>query len=52
MEFDAFRSITEAKKYFVENNIFVCGVEITPTSQSVITHPFRGDTVFLLGNEG
>ena len=42
----------DAKKYFVENNIFVCGVEITDQSVSVIQQPFKGNTVFFLGSEG
>ena len=30
----------------------ICGVEITPTSESVVRHPFGGTTAFLMGNEG
>ena len=30
----------------------LCGVEITPDSQPVQQHPFRGTTAFLMGNEG
>ena len=30
----------------------MCGVEITDKSENVVKHPFKGDTVFLLGNEG
>ena len=30
----------------------ICGVEITPTSESVVGHPFGGTTAFLMGNEG
>ncbi|KAL4494977.1 hypothetical protein ABPG72_015677 [Tetrahymena utriculariae] len=52
MQFDVFKNLKEAKQYFVQNNIKVCGVEITPDSKSVVTHPFQGDTVFLMGNEG
>ena len=51
IEFDSFPSVKAAKEYFVSNKIFVCGVEITNNSQSIITHPFLGSTVFLLGNE-
>jgi len=35
----------------VENKITVCGVEIGEFSKSVVEKPFRGDTVFILGNE-
>lgn len=52
MEFDVFGNLTLAKEYFVAHNISVCGVEITESSQSIVTQPFRGDTVFILGNEG
>lgn len=51
IEFQTFPSIKSAKEYFVGNKIFVCGVEITKDSQSVVSHPFRGSTVFFLGNE-
>lgn len=51
INFESFPSIQLAKDYFTKNKIFVCGVEITQYSQSVVTHPFKGSTVFLLGNE-
>ena len=51
IDFDSFPSIKAAKDYFITNKIFVCGVEITKNSQSVVTHPFKGPTVFFLGNE-
>ncbi len=51
IEFEAFPSVKVAKEYFTFNKILVCGVEITNNSQSIITHPFKGSTVFLLGNE-
>ena len=27
------------------------GVEIMKNAESIVKHPFRGDTVFMLGNE-
>ena len=30
----------------------LCGIEITPEAEAVHTHPFRGTTAFLAGNEG
>ena len=51
IEFEAFPYIKADKEYFTLNKILVCGVEITNNSQSIITHPFKGSTVFLLGNE-
>ena len=52
MDYQIFESLDDAKKYFVENNIFVCGVEITNQSVNVIQQPFKGNTVFFLGSEG
>jgi len=52
MKFYAFQNLKQAKDYFVKNGITVCGVEITKNSQSVVTHPFKGETVFIMGNEG
>lgn len=51
IDFQVFSSIKTAKEYFLSNKIFVCGVEITNNSQSIVTQPFKGSTVFLLGNE-
>ena len=51
IDFQIFPSIKIAKEYFVSNKIFVCGVEITNNSQSIVKQPFKGSTVFLLGNE-
>ena len=52
MKFECFTSILEAKEYFVKHKIAVVGVEIMKTSVSITKKPFRGDSVFLLGNEG
>ena len=52
LEYEVFGSIRQAKDYFVANNVRVCGVEITQDAKSINTHPFQGDTVFVLGNEG
>ena len=51
MNFDTFPSLKEAKEFFILNKIFVCGVEITKDSQSILKHPFKGSTVFIMGNE-
>ena len=51
MEFQVFTNLREAKEHFVKNNIFVCGVEIGEGSQNIVTNPFKGNTVFFLGNE-
>jgi tRNA(Leu) C34 or U34 (ribose-2'-O)-methylase TrmL len=52
MEFQSFSNLAEAKKYFVNNKIKVCGVEIGEGSRPVQEHPFQGDTAFFMGNEG
>lgn len=51
VEYQIFNSIKEAKEWFTANNITVCGIEITENSENVATQPFRGDTVFIAGNE-
>ena len=30
----------------------ICGVEILPGAEPITSHPFRGNTAFMLGNEG
>ena len=52
MEFIIFPSLREAKEHFVKNGLFVCGVEIGETSENIVKHPFWGNTVFFMGNEG
>lgn len=52
MEYEFFASVEEASNYFKENKITVCGIEITETSESVNSDPWRGDTVLIPGNEG
>ena len=50
IDFHAFQSFAEAKQYFKENNIKVCGVEIGADSQPVHKHPFLGSTAFFMGS--
>lgn len=40
-----------AIQYFKEKGVTICGVEIDPTAVDVRTHPFRGDTAIMMGNE-
>jgi tRNA(Leu) C34 or U34 (ribose-2'-O)-methylase TrmL len=47
-----FQTLQLAKAWFVERKISVCGIEIGGESVDVTTHPFKGDTAFVLGNEG
>lgn len=46
-----FGTLDEAKEWFKANNITICGVEIVPEAQDVRTHPFRGNTAIMMGNE-
>jgi tRNA G18 (ribose-2'-O)-methylase SpoU len=52
MEYHFFFSIEEARTYFNEHKITICGIEIGDGAQSVNTDPWRGDTVLVPGNEG
>jgi tRNA G18 (ribose-2'-O)-methylase SpoU len=52
IEFVFFEDIEEVRNFCKENNIHVCGVEIGGGSISVDKHPFKGNTLFVLGNEG
>lgn len=52
VEFLFLNDFEELKKFCVENNVYVCGVEIGPTSVPVHKQPFKGNTLFVLGNEG
>lgn len=51
MDFSAFSTLKEAKDFFIENKISVCGVEIGKGSKNIVDKPFIGSTVFLMGNE-
>ena len=52
MEFVFIETLDELKKFCKDNNIFICGVEIGGSSQPIHKQPFRGNTMFVLGNEG
>lgn len=52
MSYEVYPSLAAAKQAFIIQGLSVCGVEITSSSAAVQSHPFRGDTVFVLGNEG
>lgn len=47
-----FDSLAEAKDALVARGARLCGVEITDTAEPIQSHPFRGPTAFMLGNEG
>lgn len=52
MDYHYFFSTAEAKQYFNERNITICGIEIGNGAKSVNENPWRGDTVLVPGNEG
>ncbi len=47
-----FYRIEEAVDYLKERGFTLVGVEITPDAKAIETHPFSGNTAFLMGNEG
>ena len=51
-EFRHFDDIKTAKEYLVSKNIALVGIEISDDAVAVQEHPFKGDTCFMLGNEG
>ncbi|CAI2379014.1 unnamed protein product [Moneuplotes crassus] len=52
MDFRFFKKLKEVKEYCNENKISICGIEIIEGAEPVHKMPFRGDTLFMLGNEG
>ena len=42
-----FASLEEAKEW----RITICGVELVPQAVDIRTHPFKGDTAIMMGNE-
>lgn len=51
-KFQYFTGLKYVKQFCVERNIKICGVEIMPEARPIHEHPFTGDTLFMLGNEG
>jgi tRNA G18 (ribose-2'-O)-methylase SpoU len=47
-----FDTLAACRAYVVACGGSICGVEIMHDARDVCTHPFRGDTALLLGNEG
>jgi tRNA G18 (ribose-2'-O)-methylase SpoU len=52
MDFLFLDTFEELRKFCDENKIYVCGVEIGNNSVPVHKQPFKGNTLFILGNEG
>eukprot|EP00051_Salpingoeca_urceolata_P002015 m.46150 g.46150 ORF g.46150 m.46150 type:complete len:220 (+) comp11831_c0_seq1:195-854(+) len=47
-----FDTLEQCKAYLVELSVCVCGVEIVPEAQSIMSKPWQGSTAFMVGNEG
>lgn len=47
-----FQSLKGVREYCTAKKISICGIEIMPDAKPIQSHPFVGDTVFMLGNEG
>ncbi len=47
-----FDSLAEVRAHCAERGIHVCGIEILAEARPVHSHPWRGPTAFILGNEG
>ena len=52
MNYTIFEGLKDVKRYCNEKKLSICGVEIIEGAQPIQNHPFKGDTVFMLGNEG
>ena len=51
-KFSYFTGLKDVKEYCTSRNIRICGIEIMPEAKPIQDHPFSGDTLFMLGNEG
>lgn len=52
IEIRQYDKLPEAVTWLKGRGFAICGIEITPTAVPVHTHPFRGPTAFVAGNEG
>mmetsp|Transcript_20399 Transcript_20399/g.32872 ORF Transcript_20399/g.32872 Transcript_20399/m.32872 type:complete len:323 (-) Transcript_20399:195-1163(-) len=52
MQFIYFEKLEEAVKHLKDSNFEILGCEICDSAKSVVSHPFRGNTAFMFGNEG
>jgi tRNA G18 (ribose-2'-O)-methylase SpoU len=50
--FRRFDSLPECRNYCQQIGCSICGIEILDSAEDINTNPFRGDTAFMLGNEG
>ena len=47
-----FNTLKDVRDHCDTAKIQICGIEITPSSVPIQSQPFKGDTLFMLGNEG
>ena len=52
MNYTIFECLKDVRRFCSEKKLNICGVEIIEGAQPIQNHPFKGDTVFMLGNEG
>ena len=52
MDYSIFNSLKDVRRYCTDNKISICGIEIIEGAKPIQDHPFNGDTLFMLGNEG
>lgn len=51
-KFRYFEHLKQVKEFCNEKKILICGVEIMPEAEPIHKYPFKGHTLFMLGNEG
>ena len=51
-DFRYFDGLKDIRAFCDEKGISVCGIEIMEGAKPIHEAPFRGDTLFVLGNEG
>ena len=51
-DFRYFDGLKEVRQFCTDEGITICGIEIMKEARPVHEKPFRGHTLFVLGNEG
>ncbi len=51
-DFRYFDGLKEVRSFCTEKGISICGIEIMKDARPINENPFRGSTLFVLGNEG
>jgi tRNA G18 (ribose-2'-O)-methylase SpoU len=50
LKFRLFEKLEDIRVYCKSHKIKICGVEIIPDAKPVDSHPFEGDTLFMIGD--